>query len=307
MYRFELKTFIAAAECGSFNSASERAFISPTAIMKQINQLEGQLGLKLFNRTNHGLQLTAVGKIFLKEAYYIVSYCDGVVKRLQDLQGSAPRVIRVGTSMLNPCKPFMDLWNKVADSFPQMKIQVIPFEDTARGISDVIAQIGSSFDFIVGPMNSLNWFNMVDFLQLGTYKKMIAVPASDPLANKAELSLEDLHGRMMAMLSRGDSPVNDNIRDFLEKEHPEISLLDMGDHYDISVFNWCAENDILLLNMECWKDIHPALVTLPVRWDFALPYGLLYSKKPSCDALVFLEALKATLEIDDLQKEATLV
>ena len=298
MYRFELKTFVAAAECGSFNAASERACISPTAVMKQINQLEGQLGLRLFNRSNRGLELTAVGKAFYKEAAYVIDYCDSALKRLQELQGDAPRVIRVGTSMLNPCKPFMDLWNKASGAFPQIKIQVIPFEDTARGISDVIAQVGSSFDFIVGPMDSLNWHGMVDFLQIGTYKKMIAVPASDPLAEKDALCLEELHGRTMAMLSRGDSPVNDQIRDFLQAEHPQISLLDVGDHYDISVFNWCAENDILLLNIESWKDIHPGLVTLPVNWDFALPYGLLYSKTPSEDALVFLEAVSSELELE---------
>ena len=297
MYRFELKTFIAAAECGSFNAAAERAAISPTAVMKQINQLEGQLGLKLFSRSNRGLELTAVSKIFYKEASYIIDYCDSAVRRLQEMQGECLSVIRVGTSMLNPCQPFMDLWNSAGGAFPQIRIQVIPFEDTARGISDVIAQVGTAFDFIVGPMNSLNWFNMVDFLQIGTYKKMIAVPAADPLAQKDELSLEDIHGRELAMVSRGDSPVNDQIRDFLQAEHPEIRILDMGDHYDINVFNWCAENDILLLNIESWKDIHPGLVSLPVRWDFALPYGLLYSKTPSADALVFLEAVKGILEL----------
>ena len=295
MYRFELKTFIAAAECGSFNAAAEKVFISPTAVMKQINQLESQLGLKLFTRSNRGLALTAVGKALAKEAEYIIDYCDAALKRLQELQGDVTRVIRVGTSMLNSCKPFMSLWTKAGRAFPQLRVQVIPFEDTARGISDVIAQVGSSFDFIVGPMNSLSWSKLVDFLQIGAYKKMIAVPASDPLAQRDELALEDLHGRTMAMVSRGDSPVNDQIRDFLQREHPEIALLDMGDHYDISVFNWCAENDILLLNIECWKDIHPALVTLPVRWDFALPYGLIYSKTPSEDALVFLEAVKEIL------------
>ena len=298
MYRFELKTFIAAAECGSFNAASEKVFVSSTAVMKQINQLESQLGLKLFNRSNRGLELTAVGKAFLKEAEYITSYCDSAIKRLQELQGDATRVIRVGSSMLNPCKPFMDLWNKASGAFPHLKVQVVPFDDTARGISDVIAQVGSSFDFIVGPMNSLSWSGVVDFLQIGAYKKMIAVPAADPLAREETLRLEKLHGRALAMVSRGDSPVNDQIRDFLQAEHPQISLLDMGDHYDISVFNWCAENDTLLLNIECWKDIHPGLVTLPVNWDFALPFGLLYSKTPSDDALVFLEAVKACLGLN---------
>ena len=36
------------------------------------------------------------------------------------------------------------------------------------------------------------------------------------------------------------------------------------------------KNGQLLLNLECWKDIHPSLVTLPVEWNYTIPYGLLY-------------------------------
>lgn len=48
----------------------------------------------------------------------------------------------------------------------------------------------------------------------------------------------------------------------------------------------------LLLNTECRKDIHPALVTLPVDWDYTIPYGLLYAKEPSAEARLFIDAVK---------------
>ena len=47
MYNPLLDTFIAVAEDGSFTKASERLFLSPTAVMKQINNLEMHLGLTL--------------------------------------------------------------------------------------------------------------------------------------------------------------------------------------------------------------------------------------------------------------------
>ena len=40
MYNSYLDTFICVADCGSFNKAAEQLFISPTAVMKQINALE---------------------------------------------------------------------------------------------------------------------------------------------------------------------------------------------------------------------------------------------------------------------------
>ncbi|MGN0598984.1 MAG: LysR family transcriptional regulator [Oscillospiraceae bacterium] len=47
MFNPQLKAFVTAADCGSFTKAAEKLFISPTAVMKQINALEDHLGLKL--------------------------------------------------------------------------------------------------------------------------------------------------------------------------------------------------------------------------------------------------------------------
>ena len=50
MYNPQLETFIRVADAGSFNKAAEELFISPPAVIKQINLLEAQLGLTLFVR-----------------------------------------------------------------------------------------------------------------------------------------------------------------------------------------------------------------------------------------------------------------
>ena len=61
MYNPQLETFIRVADAGSFNKAAEELFISPPAVIKQINLLEAQLGLTLFVRTHRGLKLTEAG------------------------------------------------------------------------------------------------------------------------------------------------------------------------------------------------------------------------------------------------------
>lgn len=58
MYNPQLETFIAAADAGSFNRAAEELFITPTAVIRQINLLEEKIGLRLFERTHRGLNLT---------------------------------------------------------------------------------------------------------------------------------------------------------------------------------------------------------------------------------------------------------
>lgn len=61
MYNPQLDTFLVVAETGSFSKASEKLFISPTAVSKQINHLESKIGQTLFNRTPRGMTLTAAG------------------------------------------------------------------------------------------------------------------------------------------------------------------------------------------------------------------------------------------------------
>lgn len=56
-----IDAFAACARSGSFTQAAQQLFISPTALIKQINQLEDGLGVKLFLRTPKGLVLTEAG------------------------------------------------------------------------------------------------------------------------------------------------------------------------------------------------------------------------------------------------------
>lgn len=65
MYNPQLETFIVVAEVGSFNKAAEKLFISPPAVIKQINALERDLDVQLFRRTHRGLILTAAGHSML--------------------------------------------------------------------------------------------------------------------------------------------------------------------------------------------------------------------------------------------------
>lgn len=292
MYNSQLRALICVADCGSFHKAAELLYLSPTAVMKQINTLEKHLGFPLLVRTSQGVRLSAAGESIYRDAKYMISYSEQAVKRARELTDEQHATLRVGTSMLNPCKLFMDLWYRTSARFPQFKIQIVPYEDNHDGILSVIDRIGEDFDFIVGVCDSASWLDRCRFLKLGVYRKMIAVPLAHRLACRDRLSVTDLYGETMMMVKRGDSAVNDRLRDDLAQNHPQIQIEDTPHFYDIDVFNRCAEGSHVLLTLECWKDIHPSLVSIPVDWDYTIPYGLLYSKTPSRDVLEFLDAIQ---------------
>ena len=80
MYNKYLEIFIQVADTGSFSKAAEKLYISSTAVMKQMNLMEQELGLDLLIRTNHGIKLTEVGKQIYKDCKFIIDYSNKAIK-----------------------------------------------------------------------------------------------------------------------------------------------------------------------------------------------------------------------------------
>lgn len=291
MFNSLLPIFVCVADCGSFNKAAEKMYISPPAIMKQINALEKHLDMKLFDRTNQGICLTPAGKVIYRHAKFLFDYSEKAIEEAKREMQMFETTFCIGSSLLNPCKPFMDLWYKVNDNFPGYKLHIIPFEDDHEGILSEISALGEKFDFIVGVCDSAQWMNHCNFQQIGTCQHQIAVPREHRLAQKKRLTIQDLYGETLMMVKKGDSKVVDNIRAELIK-HPQIKIEDTPQFYDIKVFNHCVQSQNIMLTLDCWKDVHPGLVTIPIDWDYPIPYGLLYSLQPTDDIKLFLKIIQ---------------
>lgn len=60
----------------------------------------------------------------------------------------------------------------------------------------------------------------------------------------------------------------------------------------MSLFSRYSETYNALLTIECWKDVHPGLITILVDWDYKIPYALLYFKDALFDMLKFVNDAK---------------
>ena len=292
MLNSNLKAFVRVAECGSFTKAAESLYLSPTAVMKQINALEKHLDLILLERSPAGVRLTAAGEVIYQDAKFLLDYSRRSIANARQKMETDSRTFCVGTSMLNPARPFMELWYQVSREFPNYKLHLVPYEDNHEGILAEIARLGEKFDFLIGVCDSRRWLDQCNMFPLGRYPKMCAVSREHRLAGKECLELSDLYGETLMMVAEGDSGTNDFIGNDLRRSHPAIRLEDTPHFYDISVFNRCAETENVLLTLECWKDVHPALVTIPVQWSYSIPYGLLYALHPREDVKRFVETVK---------------
>ena len=289
MFNHQLSVFVCVADYGSFNKAAERLHVSPPSVMKQINALEQHLELRLFDRTNQGIRLTEAGQVIYRHAKFLFDYSARAIEEARRQAAAVQTTFRIGSSLLNPCKPFMDRWYQVNQEFPYHKLHIVPFEDDHRGILSEIAALGEKYDFLVGACDSEKWLDLCCFQQLGAYRMCCAVSREHPLAQKERLTIEDLYGETLLMGKRGDSAGVDRVRAMIER-HPAIQIEDVPQFYDIGVFNRCVQTRNVMLTLECWRDVHPGLVTLactPVS-DCTIPYGLLYAKNAGEDVLKFL-------------------
>lgn len=295
MYSQQLKTFIQVADRGSLSKAAEDLFVTAASVMKQMNALEDRLGLKLLKRTNQGVELTNAGKYIYDAAKTIIAESEAAVRKARSIQQNAAKTIRVGSSFLNPGKVLIDLWNRISPDQTEYKFQIVPYDDNHDHILSVVKSLGNRIDFMVGAFNSRQMLNISDFYELGRYRLCIAVPRNHRLASKKVLSLRDMHGEHLVTVKSGDTTELDEFREKIKMTHPQILFQDAHYYYDLETFNACEATGSLLLTLDAWAGIHPSLVTLPVDWDFSVPYGLLFSRNLSGEAAAFLCAIREAL------------
>lgn len=218
-------------------------------------------------------------------------------KLAQENEGT---MIRIGSSFLNPSKVLTDFWEPLRKKYPRYRFGIIPYDDASEQILSWVASIGEKFDVMIGAFNSNQMMKYCNYLELGFYELCVAVPHGHYLENKERLTIQDLHGEHLMMVTPGDTPALQTFRDMLQMTHPQIVMEDVGYYYDMDTFNRCQQDGCLLLTLDAWIGLHPSLITLPVEWSFKVPYGILYAKEPSEAVASFVAILRN--EIVALQK-----
>lgn len=293
MYNPQLETFLRVADAGSFNKAAEESYITPTAVIKQINLLESELGVKLFERTHRGLHLTKAGKSLYQDTKYIIQYCRDSVTRAKNAMQEDTNVIRIGSSPMTPAQLLMQLWPKIQAHCPGIKFEIIPFENTPENAREILANLGRNIDIIGGIFDEtmLEVRNCAG-LELSREPFCCAVSIHHKLAEKDQLKIQDLYGENLLLMHRGWSHYVDELRDDIWQNHSKINIVDF-DFYNMYIFNRCENSNDVLLAIPGWATVHPLLKVIPVEWEHSIPYGLLHSPQPTDTVKRFLTAAQA--------------
>ena len=283
MYNKHLDTFIKVAELGSFSKAAEALYITPSAVIQQMNNLESDLQAKLLVRTKQGTTLTAAGALVHDKGREVVRISEETRRELLAMQEREQSEITVGTTLIYKCRLLYELWTRFQGVTMRYHVKMVEMTSDANLYFNV--------DIIEGVEDGAIWQKNRRFLELCTVPIACAVPRNHPLAGKKILTYEDMKGQTLVTITSGMSQELDQLRQ--EAEQNGVIVADV-EKYDLSVFSMCIMNGYLLQIPACWRDIHSDMVTIPCEWDYALPYGICYKEelsKPVREFIAFVEKL----------------
>ena len=131
-----VRYFVEVVRCGSIREASQRLNVAPSALSRQIQNLEHELGMTLFERRPRGMALTAAGEIYARYAQTVILEDDRVRSDLEELRGLRRGVVRVATVE----GVVADMLTTVVARFRE-KYPGVRFHLATTGTDDVIASV----------------------------------------------------------------------------------------------------------------------------------------------------------------------
>lgn len=287
----ELKSFLITAQAGSFQKAGEQLYISSTALIKQINALEKEIGISLFHRTNKGLALTEAGKVFYDAAFDIMQRYHQAIQAAKEIQRRNVNPIRFGISQINPHRTFNEALLCDLSFYNNFTTYIVPISSEYKDFADELRNLGTNVDFIPYFLGHDGLDAVCATFCLAKLPLCVAVPVGHPLFDLEILTYEDLNGHDLLSINGGANRYYKVFNKDIHSKVPTVNL-HLSNYYDFNILNYAASCKQLVLAGAYLKDAHPLLKLIPVQWDHYLPYGLHYSHNPSSAVTELLQAFK---------------
>lgn len=120
-------------------------------------------------------------------------------------------------------------------------------------------------------------------------KLSFAVPVTHPLCERSEIDVSDLKGATVMLIRKNWNEYIDRLRKDLTDNGTVVEDFDM---FNMSAFNRAARENLPIITVEGWEDVHPLLRIVPAAWEYRIPFGILYSPTPTKQVKNFIDALR---------------
>lgn len=181
-----LRYFYEVARYGSFRLTADKIRIAVSAISRQIQLLEQELGCKLFVRDRKGLRLTAAGEALLYRVKRMMNEATLARSEIDSLHGSHAGTVRIGMNETIGREFFSDFMKQFRAKYPHMRFDIT----IGNSIEIKQALLRGEVDIAVGyAMEVHSGLQSVVSFDL---KACVILRADHPLANKTSIRVADI-------------------------------------------------------------------------------------------------------------------
>src|SRR6266498_3482105 len=120
----QMRYVVEVAKLRSFTRAAERLHVAQQALSQQVKVVEHLLGVRLFVRTSHGVELTPAGVVFAQEARRVLNAADRVVARTQAAERGEHGVVRVAYTLATVYGTLPAIIDGLAERHPSLKVEL---------------------------------------------------------------------------------------------------------------------------------------------------------------------------------------
>jgi DNA-binding transcriptional LysR family regulator len=197
----QLRYFVTVASELHFGRAAQRLFITQPALSQQMRSLEGELGLRLLERTRRGVRLTPEGAVFLAEARAVVQQADRAAAIARALAEGATGRLRVGYLRTTAGGLPQRIVHEYQRRFPRVELT----GDSGTTTANVERLRTGELDvaFVHTPLEKAADLGWVD---ITTECLVVAVPTTHPLSRRRRIHRDALAGVPLVYFPRQNSP-----------------------------------------------------------------------------------------------------
>lgn len=184
----QIRYFVAVAEHGSVSATAHAISISQSAITEKIQDLEKDLGFRLFERHSRGVELTLKGHQFLRHARKILTDLQDARRALRGEIVEGGGVLSLGVTPLVAGYVLPDLVTGFSGAFPETAIDTV--EESGQQLEHLL--VGGELDVavMVLPVNMIAPALHTELVQVSPYR--VWLPLGHRETRKVRVSLKDL-------------------------------------------------------------------------------------------------------------------
>ena len=184
----DLHVLMTVVQAGSMGKAAQRLRTSQPAISRSIAGLEHAFGVRLLERSAHGVEPTEHGRALLDGAGAVFDELLQAVKKIEFLSNPTSGEVRVGSTVFTAASFVSAVIDRLSRRYPDLSFHLVTasWEELHRELRE------RKVDFLVTRRFGADKHDLFDFEFLFDESFVVAAGARSPLARRRKIALRDL-------------------------------------------------------------------------------------------------------------------